>query len=146
MFKFSYRHAIVSLAAIFAGTAVYAVPSAALVPVAAHADPAKLGSISGTVVDSAGKPVAGATVALHHHHKGATSQPQTSTSATHPKHRTTVTDASGHFSFDKVIPGRHLLVAHEKGVGHGHVIDKLAAGGADTVTITLAQGKPGGKK
>lgn len=103
--------------------------------------PVELGAISGAVLDSAGKPVAGAKVLLfHRQHHPATTQGSTTPPTTQPvphPHRQTVTDASGHFSFDKVHPGMHLLVAYKAGSGRGHVRDALKAGASDTVTITL---------
>lgn len=110
--------------------------------------PKELGSLTGTVVDSTGKPVAGAIVRLHHHHHAkatSTTQPGSTTKPAHPAFRETTTDANGNFTFANVHAGHHLVVARDKGVGHAEAKVEITAGQAATTHLTLEKSKPAAK-
>jgi len=106
-------------------------------------------AITGTVVDHHGTAVAGARVHFAHHRKhrahGSTTQPATptvkkhKTSGTHAKthHAGVLTKTDGTFQLHARRAGTHHLVAHKKGVGHGHAKVTVTGTQATTVVIKL---------
>ena len=97
------------------------------------------GVVSGTVLDASGKPVAGAKVILRHHRPGGTAN--TSQPAHHERIATTA--AAGHFTFDNVHPGRIMILAFDRGVGHGYTHALLQPSGTVSVTVTLEKPRKG---
>jgi len=110
------RSALLSLVMVLVGALFLALPGRAM---AAPGDP---GKIDVSVVDSAGKAVEGANVELHHRkHVVARGK----------------TDATGHFVFQRVRPGKHGVGAGKRDVGRGRAEAEVKSGETTSVTITL---------
>lgn len=110
------RSVLSSLAMILVGALCLALPSKAS---AAPGDPGKIDVL---VVDSAGAPVAGANVELHHRKH----------TVAHGK-----TNDAGHYIFEKVRVGKHNVDAGKKDVGHGRALAEVKSGETTSVTVTL---------
>lgn len=95
--------------------------------------------VSGTVVDSSGKPVAGAIVHVQFPpgFKPPTTQPSHAAGHSTTKHAPITTDANGHFTLPHVKVGKRTIVAMERGVGRGETSVNVTASGVTNVSITL---------
>lgn len=91
-------------------------------PSNASAAPGDPGKVDVLVVDSAGTPVVGANVELHHRkHVIARGK----------------TNEAGHFVFERVRPGKHGVEAGKREVGRGRAVATVKSGETTSVTITL---------
>lgn len=89
--------------------------------------PIPTGTLAGTVLDSTGKPVAGATVTIQ-------ASDGTQPNATH-------TDASGHFAFARFETGQYDLQAYSKGL-YSDWSKRVMIHSRKTTTITLKLAPP----
>jgi protocatechuate 3,4-dioxygenase beta subunit len=94
---------------------------------ASPAVPIPTGTLAGTVLDSTGKPVAGATVTIQ-------ASDGTQPNATH-------TDASGHFAFARFETGQYDLQAYSKGL-YSDWSKRVMIRSRKTTTITLKLAPP----
>jgi hypothetical protein len=107
------------------------------------AAPAGKATVTVTVVDSAGKAVAGATVSISaapaKKAKGATTQPDAGTGArTRPTPLETGTSgADGTFALTKIPDGDFVVMARLKGTGNGRAKVTIADDKDEAVSVTL---------
>src|SRR5262245_65118438 len=90
----------------------------AMVPAARVAAQSATGSISGTVVDSSGAGVPGASVTIRSADTGAT--------------RTTTSGTSGNFTFPYLIPGNYSITTELSGFAPAKVANATVSVGGDT--------------
>ncbi len=98
-------------------------------------------AVTGSVVDSHGKAVAGARVHFAHHHKhhapAAAANPNNAKQQKPHKahHHGVKTQANGSFTLHAKHAGVHHLVAHKKGAGRGHA--KVTVGGKQSGSVVI---------
>jgi hypothetical protein len=122
---------------------------------AAHANAADTGKVTGKVLDKDGKGVAGANVALRTppekgEGKGEKKPAAAAPGDEKPKREKPVaktkSEADGSFTLADVPAGDYLLVANVKGQGMAREKVTVKAGETKEVKLTLKEGKEGGGK
>lgn len=94
--------------------------------------PLELGSLEGTVTDAvSGAQIEGATVAVFRGPGGDPGDPD------HPAPGRTVTDADGHYAFDRVMPGTWSVMAIGHGYQRGRAEAEIVAGQTAVVDLAL---------
>jgi hypothetical protein len=118
----------------------------------AAAEPAAVGTISGTVARD-GKPVSNVKISLRLDNKAnkgsqapdaasPSTQPAEGSQQKHSAVSSTVSDADGKFTLSDVAPGNYVVVASDKHLGKGRSHITVSAGDQANIAIDLQPPKP----